>query len=510
MSDDTRAAHEEFEGLGFDTIPLKPGLKDPARRAWQTTDTFRQWRDIPQDSNIGLRGGGEASAAFLDCDEKNHPGTYENALRWLASLGYTPGEYPVIQTASLIGRHIYLNFAGTIPGNSRNLSPEFGSGEFRYGPGAFVAAPPSIVDGRSYALIEGDYRQLPRVTQSDILPILSDKDLTPGFSLPHIPRNAAYLLHSQGIDRYPTRSEAEQALILSLINAGHDFNSVFSLFMSNPCAGKFAELRSKSEKTAIRWLHQSFTEAQNFAQSHNSKARQTADDAISWATSAPWPGKTGAVDRSIFIAHASIAYKAGAMSYAASARTLAELAGVSHMTATRSTHRLIATQLLELQREAVTDCANIYQLGHTVTLPKYSIVRKCNTMSSLDAFRWRGLGKSAGEIWVSLQDEPSSTDALARITGRHKKTVCRALERMQTLEMVQHVGDVWQALPVDLDAIAERIGTAGIGERQKEQHRRERRIHRRELELGRNNENRLSTVGAQGAEMLSIRTPKDS
>jgi hypothetical protein len=55
-----------------------------------------------------------------------------------------------------------------------------------------------------------------------------------------------------------SRSEAEQSLITSLINAGHDFASVLALFMRYPCAGKFSELRVESEKKAESWLRHSY------------------------------------------------------------------------------------------------------------------------------------------------------------------------------------------------------------------------------------------------------------
>ena len=154
-----RDALEEYTLLGFDTIPLKPDSKMPRCNAWQSRNPHRMWRDVSGAVNIGIRGGGESKVAILDCDEKSQPGTYENAKRWLESIGYS--DYPVVQTASGIGRHIYVNFAGGLEGNYCNFTSDFGAGEFRFGPGAFVVAPPSIVDCTSYSLLQGDYQQLP-------------------------------------------------------------------------------------------------------------------------------------------------------------------------------------------------------------------------------------------------------------------------------------------------------------------------------------------------------------
>ena len=110
---------------------------------------------------------------------------------------------------------------------------------------------------------------------------------------------------------YISRSEAEQALVTSLINAGHDFDSVLALLLSHPCAGKFTEIHATSPKQAIGWLKRPFDTAHQWAATHESPARQSAAAALAWAMSSPWPGNTGTTGRAVFIAHATIAHKAG-------------------------------------------------------------------------------------------------------------------------------------------------------------------------------------------------------
>jgi hypothetical protein len=101
-----------------------------------------------------------------------------------------------------------------------------------------------------------------------------------------------------------------------------------------------------------------------------------------------------------------------------------------------------------------------------------------------DAFRHRGLGKSALQVWEKLRLYPSQTPAeLAASTGRGLATVRRVLARLERIidpvtgevfKLVERdVTGCWQALDVDidtLDAIARAIGTAGAGERQKAKH----------------------------------------
>ena len=494
-----RAAVREYLDYGMDPIPLTPGTKDAFLHNWQSKDPFRLWSLAPENANVGIRAGGDSQSAFLDCDEIKHPGTYVTIQSWLSGLGYLPDDYPLVRTPSIIGRHIYVRFAGGLAGDYRNFSPAIGSGEFRYGPGAYVAAPPSILqNGNGYVFIGGDLRQRPILALDDIKDILSNQELTPyhSYKLITIPRRAKALLHGSNIEIYPSRSEAEQALIVTLINAGHDFNSILELFCSNPCAGKFAELRAKSERSAICWLRHSYDEAVKWAASHESKIRQELLNLIQWASVTPWPGRTGAVDRAVFLAHAMIAYNAGRLIYAASVRDLGVRAGVSRMTAARANHRLCKNQLLEIEVPSTVDCANIFRMqinGHNVTLPHNRVIRECHVMSA-DAFRRKGLGKSSAEVWSALQYGPMTVKELVDVTGRCSKTIKRVLANMANLAdtvtgelipMVGVVGEKWYACDdVDLEHVAEVVRTTGMSERQREQHQQERRVHRRRLLKG--------------------------
>src|SRR6266487_2272524 len=104
---DTQEARVMYLQNDYDPIPLKPQSKLPAAKAWQSKPTITQWRHAAPDSNIGLRAGN--GKAFIDCDDKNHPGTTETITRWLDGLGYHEGDYPMVSTPSG-GAHIYVNF----------------------------------------------------------------------------------------------------------------------------------------------------------------------------------------------------------------------------------------------------------------------------------------------------------------------------------------------------------------------------------------------------------------
>jgi hypothetical protein len=488
-------ARDFYTELGIDAIPLHPDEKRPLFNAWQTKQPRRLWNGAPKDANVGLRGGGEIGAAFLDCDDKNKAGTFDNVTDFLRGLGVT--EYPLIKTVSQVGRHIYLSVTDAPQGNACNLATETGKGEFRFGSGAFIVAAPSVVDGRYYEVLSGDFDHIPRVSFADLRPILGDtvKDWQPS---PTVPRNAFAILNGDAevISKFKSRSEAEQSLLLSLANAGFSFADVLKLYKANPCTGKFTE----KGKHAEGWLLHSFTEAQRDARK-DSAQRQTILRAIAWANSHAWTGKGGASEQAVFLAHMAIAYKAGTVTgWAASKRTLAELAGVTK--ASTINQRLLLAGWLKLERRFTVDCANTYSLSTTVPLPKNStceeVVPLCNdafrNSKRLDGQNERmSFGQIGRQLWQALNAEPMTAEDLASVTGRDPRTVTKYLERMagltnqmtgELLPMVNLDGDKWHALTVDLDAVAVAVGTSGKGREQRQKHAKERRAHARDLMAG--------------------------
>ena len=174
MSGFTDNARIMYDELGFDTLPLIGGGKRAYARAWQKRLPYRLWQNAPQDANIGIRGGGLADLAFIDCD---NPKAFETVTKHLAGLGYCGDSYPVVRTPKKDGRHIYITLTGVLSGEARDLSKEVGDGEFRYGAGAFVVAPPSVITEGSYQLISGDFQIRPKLEVKDILPILGNCEI---------------------------------------------------------------------------------------------------------------------------------------------------------------------------------------------------------------------------------------------------------------------------------------------------------------------------------------------
>jgi hypothetical protein len=517
---------QDYADLGFDTLPLPPGKKKANIKNWQNATPEAMWRDAPPEANIGIRCGGDLHFCALDADNKKDAQTSGNVTRFLAGLGYLPGDYPLIATPTLLpdgttGFHCYGTLTGTLPGYSRAWATDFGAGEFRYGCGAYVGAPPSFVTeaGNSYRLLSGDYRQLPKLDVKDILPLLKNKSTgpqntprPPSLSRRHISRLAWKLFNGHGIERYASRSEAEQALVCSLVKTGYDFDSIFRLFLSHPCAGKFAELYAAKPENAMRYLRVTFDAAQRFT-ARESPGQALARRAILFANSAEFPvtGRTRENTRAVFVAHATIAERAGRETYAADCRTLGDVAGVAQSTAATATKRLCAAELVE--------AVNPFDAGKPSAAPTYRLNTKlihsftdggieCMSLAPLaavashDVFRTRGgLGKVGLRLWQALTEHGAQTvDELTDRTGTPRRTVKRSLSLMarivdtvtgEVAAVVNFDGEKWRALPaVDFDAVARILGTAGRGQRQRERHATERQDRRRDLKPGRAIEHR--------------------
>ena len=323
---------EQYSGLEYCFFPLKPNSKEPLEKhSWKKETPEALWKIAPVDSNIAIKCGGKANLLVIDCDNKDNPHTFNNISFYLSGLGIE--DFPVIQTASQIGRHIYLKCNNAQSGSYRNIKPVFGSGEIRFGQGCYVVAPPSIVEKSGiYQIFEGDLSCRPELDFQDIKPLFipsQPKKEVNEILFEKLSRKAKGLLFGKYQEKYPSRSEHEQALILSCINSGLSFDEILFLFIHYPAGGKFQEKYQKNPDLAIRYLLWSYEKAKQYAEDNISEGRRRAMQAMNWADSKIWRGRNGSNDSVVFYAHTRIAYKSGKGEYQASCRELAEIAGMS-------------------------------------------------------------------------------------------------------------------------------------------------------------------------------------
>lgn len=487
------SARDYYAEHHLDTLPIMADGKRCPVNNWPNVSSDEAWLIAPEAPNIAIRCGGERHFAVIDCDDKNQPGTYDNVINNLAGLGIDQSTLPIVQTASGIGRHIYFTLSGYIPGSSRNLSPQIGSGEFRFGPGAYVVAPPSIVNHSGvYVLLQGNLSYLPEIEFSAISGILKvstsrdrHDDSKKILKYPKLTRKQEFMLKGKGIQEYPSRSEFEFALIISLVNTGWDWNGILSLFNKFPCGGKYSELNSEDRNQAYHYLRLSYENACQWAE-NTSEGRQRAQDAESWAMAHTWPGRTGAYDRDAYLAHIQIAKTSGKIIYHASCRTISENSNMPRATAARATKRLVDAGYLEVIRPDIGNCAIEYRLVINETLPHTPIVRKC-LISNIehDVFCRKGLGKSSKLIWEVLSEGPKTPKELEIQTGRKLPTIRKWLKIMNELfdgksekPMVYESEGKWYGnQDISLERISEFLEVNGEMEKRKKRHKVERAIH---------------------------------
>jgi len=496
----------KFIEAGYAAIPLKPNSKDPLSSSWQRRPPFLQWRDAKDDSNIGLRAGN--GIAFIDCDNKSDPETFANVVNWLDGLGYGPatGSLPVIQTASGVGRHVYANVKGPLLGSYRNLLAGMGKGELRYGYGAFVATFPSIVDEGEYKLLQGDIARLPVLDVKDILGVLIPmQEATVEARRPAMSSLAMAIARGEKFDRYRSASEAEAALVLSLIDSGLDYQGIKNIFENYPCQGHYTDKHEGKDRE--RWLYMTYQNALKYS-AKESPARRKIKGWLEMAQGIAWSRIT---DKSILIAHLERAYLAGRYEYGLDMRTVSLSAGVGLGTISKGTRRVLDTGLIEVVRPGKGTAATIYRLdmdkcGQIQTYPKCLTVRICSLLSTFkgyakvdslsrhDAF-WNGkhrLGRRAGDIYELLFVEPLTVQEIGERTGASTKTVRRALKRLKAvkdrktgelLELVTFEAGKWHSNIVDLELVAAIEGTYGYNGRQRELYTKDRRLQAQRIEL---------------------------
>ena len=299
------------------------------------------------------------------------------------------------------------------------------------------------------------------------------------------------------VARYDTRSEADAALCVSLINTGHTFTHIKRLFVKYPTSGKYQELRDEKPKHADHYIMKTYESALEFAKTHVSPAITLAVALAEWADDRAWPGRSGSTDRAVYLAHLEIVRRCGKNPYASGYRELAEIAGVGRMTAARATERLVDQDLLEVAQRSEASLSTRYRLlepnglvFHSGTLPHMGdIVSVPLRNSGDDAWRWRALGKTGAQVYAVLAERGRLSAAeLVELTGRARATVWRKLRAMQALGLASQFEDSGEWLLDDLgdlEAAARDMGVAGRGDRQRRRHARQRALHWAELARGR-------------------------
>lgn len=238
----------------------------------------------------------------------------------------------------------------------------------------------------------------------------------------------------------------------------------------------------------------------------NNDSRHLAIDWINKALNSPWPGRSGPIDRVVYIAMCEMMYKVGRPFVGMDQRTMAETVNISNGSASNSLRRLgrpIDKTTGEVLPALVADLhhkddtfgtkhyrvcqyliIHIHVLNDKVLTDVPVYVHAMNdkvltdTFTSYlnhDLFIRGGLGKGGAQLWHFLQS-PISTEHLAAKSGRAINTVKHSLALMEELHLVTKAEDLWMRAPdANLDLAAKSLGVWGRLKRRKKEHEEQRK-----------------------------------
>ena len=415
------AAWQFYSTVNIEAIPLKSGTKWPLAESWPTKPIADQWRNVPSNANVGIRHRGDM--INIECDNRKVATTFDQVMAGLSGLGVT--NPPIVQSASRIGRHVYVA-CDDAPRELayRNLAHEVGAGELRIGLGAMSVLPHSQVDGVLYELIAGDWQAIPSVqwhdllwllpmqrviTQDENLPVpLIYRPMTCGLS--DLFERVARAGRGEAIGAYLSRSEAEAAIVSSLILNGWGFDNIRAEFKQRG-VGHYHD----AKRHADRYLQTTYANA--LASIMSSDMRQALAVTYTVAESAAWSGRTGNSDRTTYLALLCECYRANMIETTVSVREISEYAALGLGTAHRALYRLIDEGLIERVKPAAEDgrTATVWKLTgnagsgtrDTELIPVPDPVRKVTSvpLSAFPELAGRDvLGKSAMLVYLYLSE----------------------------------------------------------------------------------------------------------
>lgn len=466
----------DFHALGLNVIPIQEESKQPALQtfAWwlydqQEADDIKRVIYNPHSDIAVIGGAASRNAFFLDCE------TPECFAEFSRVIGAQYGGHAAV--TSKRGGHLWLR--APFPVKSRN----FGEYEIK-GQGNYVLAPPSThPSGVKYRFASSN-RNIPIISA---LPFVT---LEPKF-VPRISRFAHDLFRGRESREYHSRSERDQSFILSLVRSGFAPLDIAKFLSIAQFPSKYRALLLEDEKAAAQYLEFCIEKARAHPQSEQFlEARTIAAQWEEWALAEKWTGRTGAVDRAVFLAHLHCSYSAGSLTYNASVRQVAELAQTTAMTVSRANRRLTDLGILRLHEKSRDLNAASYSLApEPPCTPEpaktlhadnrtYHFMTKRNVKAGdpfASVWEQRGLGKTALLIWESLSTVKADYREIKEASGRGMRTVERWIPRLCKYGLIVKTERGYQqASKIDWVAISRQLSTQNIHAERVNRHQTER------------------------------------
>jgi DNA-binding MarR family transcriptional regulator len=313
---------------------------------------------------------------------------------------------------------------------------------------------------------------------------------------------------AEALSGYPSRSEAEAAVIYRCAAIGWSLGDIAELFRRNAWPGsKYREKLAGGH--AEDYLALSFTTAETtLLATMGDRDREINTALLALAERNPFTGRAAGTDRAVLVALLQIMRETGRSSVAPGLRRIAERAGMDYRTAYNSVGRLEAAGLLHSEEGNGSRVFNFVKhhlstflslrLGSSGTNGERDRPSQLDTSPSetiagrpelaSDAYRSKALGKRGPSLLASLSAQAGRPFVLADLP-LPVLYVRRALALLERASLVERLPSdkgkrgrpallyrlPRKILPSDLERIAEAAGTLGMGARQKRIHEEESR-----------------------------------
>ncbi len=495
-------------------VPLKPGTKIPMHKAWNVIPPSEQRKHAKSNCNLAFLCG----KGYVVIDGDNTA----TSLYLHEYLDERDVDFVLSKTAR--GRHFYLK-ARNVPDdfNWRRLKDGL-DGELRAN-NALVVAPGSVVNGHMYAWEIGSIARWEELRWCDwnalVDLLLKNEEPAPICTVEIAKQDAPILAYQllgelvtarkgQPIGAYPSRSEAEAAVVAMLHLSGWSYAEIEALFIK----WRPGHYREKKDHQAD-YLRRTYAFAVRIVQGtpEREQLAKRYQEASLW----DWPGRTGGTDRAVYIAAITLCYQFSTWEVDAPVRVLAERAAVGAMTVSRALYRLQENGYLNMARyHGLPDRGRtIVLLKHVPnTLPEIHPARRAkrkerqhllhplhsppktqtdtkNTKREKEprkidiiseAWAWGKLGKSPCLIYSFLTAEPRTAKELALLSGKGVDTVRRAAKRLEQYGLAKSEGKrpvLWQLGRRTLADAENDLDANLLAERRRERHRIDREKYRR-------------------------------
>jgi hypothetical protein len=270
--------------------------------------------------------------------------------------------------------------------------------------------------------------------------------------------------------RYESRSEVVQAITLDAVKAGWGRLELLEKLMdpSNLGGEKVREVRSPEQSVHHGWrkalchyfVNETWDECERI-----------------WgaAEASRWSGIAGATDRRVLHAHLLPSLKAGSVNYRMSTRACADLSGIKHQTVSRAHRRLTKAGWLKSEPRVSKRSISRWTLTVPPEAPKDSPKAvPLLPIEVLDVFSPPGIGPNALRLWEALSATERPPADLAHELHLHPTTVRKRLRHLESFELATKTQAGWIRCEGDLTEVARALGTDGMMDRRREEHRRAR------------------------------------